>query len=311
MDNRMKAFIYTEYGAPNVLRISDVPKPVPKSNELLVKIHASSVSSGSIWVRQGKFPGPKFYTLFLRLMFGITKPRNPILGFEFSGIVEEIGENVKAWKKGDAIYGTTTDLQQGSYADYLCVPESWKQGVIAPKPQNLNFEEAAVLPVGAMTALDLLSKANIKQARNVLIYGASGSVGTYAVQIAKYFGANVTGVCSTGNVDVVRSLGADEVLDYTKQDLRNCTQTFDIIFDAVGKMETATRKRLLRQSGKFCSIMSPTAEKREYLDALQTMIDQGKLKPVIDRSYPFEQLVEAHRYVDIGHKKGNVVINHH
>jgi NADPH:quinone reductase-like Zn-dependent oxidoreductase len=199
-------------------------------------------------------------------------------------------------------------LKQGAYADYLCVPEQWKQGVIAPKPQSLSFEEAATLPIGAMTALDLLSKANIKQARKVLIYGASGSVGTFAVQIAKYFGANVTGVCSTGNKDLVRSLGADDVLDYTTSDLKNCAEQFDIIFDAVGKLDSVTCKRLLRPGGKFCSVRSATAEKREYLDVLHAIIAQGNLKPVIDRTYPLEQVAEAHRYVDAGHKKGNVAI---
>lgn len=308
--NTMKAFIYTEYGAPEVLRLVDVPKPVPKANELLVKVRASSVSAGSLWIRQGKFPGPAFYTLFIRLMFGITKPRKPILGFEFSGIVEEVGENVKAWKKGDAVYGTTTGLKQGAYADYLCVPEAWKLGVIAPKPSQLTFEEAAALPVGAMTALDLLSKANISGGKKVLIYGASGSVGTFAVQIAKYFGAKVTGVCSTGNIDLVRSLGADNMIDYTKQNLAEHPETFDVIFDAVGKLEKAVWKRLLAQGGNFRSVRTPISEKREYLDVLHSMIVEGKLHPVIDRTYPFEQLVEAHRYVDMGHKKGNVLIHH-
>lgn len=306
----MKAFIYTEYGAPDVLRLADVPKPVPKPNEILVKVHASSVSAGSLWIRKGIYPGSTFYTLFIRLLFGITKPRNPILGNEFSGIVEDVGNDVQSWKKGDAVYGTTTGLKQGAYADYVCIPEMGKQNVIAPKPQNLTFEEAATLPIGGMTALDLLLKANIQQAPKVLVYGASGSVGTFAVQIARAFGANVTGVCSGKNVDLVGSLGAENVLDYTKQDFTECTEKFDIVFDAVGKLETAIRKRLLRQEGKFASIMSPTSEKREHLETLHGMIADGKLKPVIDKVYPFGQLVEAHRYVDLGHKKGNVVIKH-
>ncbi|TAE22193.1 MAG: NAD(P)-dependent alcohol dehydrogenase [Candidatus Kapaibacterium sp.] len=306
----MRAFIYTEYGAPDVLRLADVPKPIPQANELLVKVHASSVSAGSIWIRKGIFPGSAFFTFFIRLMFGITKPRNPILGYEFSGIVEEVGKDVKAWKKGDAIYGTTTGLKQGSYAEYVCIPELNKQNVIAPKPHNVSFEEAAALPVGVMTALHLLQKANIAKGQKVLIYGASGSVGTFAVQIARAFGASVTGVCSTGNVDLVRSLGAENVLDYTTQDFTNCSEQFDVIFDAVGKLDTATRKRLLRQNGQFRSTTSPTAEKREYLETLHTMIAEGKLQPAIDKVYPFEQLVEAHRYVDLGHKKGNVVIKH-
>lgn len=311
----MKAMIYTEYGAPSVLHLKDVEKPVPRSNELLVKVCASSVTSGAIWIRKGEFPGSKVFTVLMRLMFGITKPKRPILGVEFSGIVEELGNGVTLFKKGDEVYGTTTGLQQGAYAEYVCVPESWKQGVVAAKPSSLTFSEAAALPVGAMTALHILKKANIQAGQTILIYGASGSVGTYAVQIAKYFGANVTGVCSTANQELVRSLGADAVLDYTKNDLANCTEQFDLIFDAVGKLEKATWKPLLHEGGggggRFCSVKSPTAEKREYLDVLHAMIAEGKLKPFIDKSYPFEQLAEAHDYVELGHKKGNVVINHH
>ncbi len=310
ISNTMKAFIYTEYGAPDVLRLADVSKPIPQANELLVKVHASSVSGGSIWIRRGKVPGAAIFTFLIRLLFGITKPRNPVLGYEFSGIVEEVGANVKAWKKGDAVYGTTTGLKQGAYAEYVCIPETSKLHVIAPKPHSISFEAAAALPVGAMTALQLLQKMNITQGQKVLIYGASGSVGTFAVQIARALGASVTGVCSTGNVDLVRSLGADTVLDYTTQDLAQCTEKFDSIFDAVGKLDTATRKRLLRQNGQFRSTTSPTSEKREYLETLHSMIVEGNLKPVIDKVYPFEKLVEAHRYVDLGHKKGNVVINH-
>jgi NADPH:quinone reductase-like Zn-dependent oxidoreductase len=249
----------------------------------------------------------------MRLMFGITKPKRPILGVEFSGIVEDVGNDARLFKKGDEVYGTTTGLQQGAYAEYVCVPETWKQGVVAAKPQSLTFLEAAAIPVGAMTALHILKKANIQAGQTILIYGASGSVGTYAVQIAKYFGANVTGACSTANQEFVRSLGADAVLDYTKNDLKNCNEKFDLIFDAVDKLEKATWKPLLREGsgGRFCSVKSPTAEKREYLDVLHAMIAEGKLKPIIDKSYPFEQLAEAHEYVELGHKKGNVVINHH
>lgn len=307
----MKAMTYTEYGAPSVLHFKDVEKPVPKGNELLVKVCASSVTSGAIWIRKGEVSGSKVFTVLMRLMFGITKPKRPILGVEFSGIVEEVGNGVTLFKKGDEVYGTTTGLQQGAYAEYVCVPETWKQGVVATKPQSITFLEAAAVPVGAMTALHILKKANIQAGQTILIYGASGSVGTYAVQIAKYFGANVTGVCSTANQELVRSLGADAVLDYIKNDLANCTEQFDLIFDAVGKLNKATWKPLLRKGGTFCSVKSPTAEKREYLDVLHAMIAEGKLKPIIDKSYPFEQLVEAHEYVELGHKKGNVVINHH
>lgn len=307
----MKAMIYTEYGAPNVLHLKDVEKPLPQSNELLVKVYASSVTSGTIWIRKGEFPGSKVFTVLLRLMFGITKPKRPILGVEFSGIVEEVGNGVTLFKKGDEVYGTTTGLPQGSYAEYVCIPETCKQGVVEAKPQSLTFLEAAALPVGAMTALHILKKANIQAGQTILIYGASGSVGTYAVQIAKYFGANVTGVCSTANQELARSLGAHVVLDYTKGDFTNCSEQFDLIFDAVGKLNKTTWKPLLRKGGTFCSVKSPTAEKSEYLGELHAMIAQGKLKPVIDKSYAFEGIAEAHEYVELGHKKGNVVINHH
>ncbi len=304
----MRAAVYTKYGSPSVLQLREVEKPVPKSKEMLVRVHASTVSSGVIWIRKGHFPGSKLFTCLIRLVFGITKPKRNVLGFEFSGTVEDIGSDVKLFKKGDEVYGTTTGLKNGAYADYVCIPERWKQGVVALKPQHLTFEEAAALPVGGMTALQILLKAKIQSGHKILIYGASGSVGTYAVQIARYFGATVTGGCSTANIELVKSIGADEVIDYTKADITQYKERFDIIFDAVGKLKTSKCKPLLNKGGRFCSVKSLTHEKNQYLDLLHKMISEGKLKPIIDRSYSLEHIVEAHKYVDLGHKKGNVVI---
>lgn len=304
----MKAAIYTEYGAPSVLRLQDVPKPSPKNNEILVKVYASSVTAGTLWGRQGQFPGSKIFTVIARLIFGITKPRKPILGYEFSGVIEAVGNDVAHFRTGDTVYGTTTGLSQGAYAEYVCVPERWKQGVVARKPPTLTFEEAATLPVGGMTALNILQRANIKPNQDVLIYGASGSVGTYAVQIAKYWGARVTAVCSGRNAELVQSLGADTVIDYTTTDIQTLATPFDVVFDAVAKLPPAIAKSLLKQDGKALSVTSITSEKQEFLDTLEGMIAEHKLKPVIDKTYPLENIVQAHEYSDTGHKRGNVVI---
>jgi len=305
----MKAVIYTEYGAPSVLRQTEIPRPQPKANEILVKVYASTVSAGTIWLRRGQFPGSNIFTFLVRLMFGLTKPRKPILGFEFSGVVEAVGSKVQRFRAGDEVFGTTTGLQQGAYAEYVCVPEMWKQGVVAKKPQELSVDEAAALPVGGMTALNLLKRATITTSSNVLIYGASGSVGTYAVQIAKYFGARVTAVCSGKNVELVRSLGADAVIDYTTTDVTTLTERFDVVFDAVGKLSSQKLKALVKQGGKALSVKSPTSEKQEYLAELGQIITAGKLRPVIDKTYTLETIVQAHEYVDVGHKRGNVVVS--
>jgi NADPH:quinone reductase-like Zn-dependent oxidoreductase len=304
----MKAAVYTEYGAPSVLRIQDVPKPSPNNQEILVKVYASTVSAGTIWVRQGQFPGSKVLTFLARLMFGLTKPRNPILGFEFSGVVEAVGTSVTRFRVGDNVYGTTTGLPQGAYAEYVCVPERWKQGVVARKPTTLTFEEAAALPVGGMTAFNLLKRANIKPNQDVLIYGASGSVGTFAVQIAKYWGAKVTAVCSGRNTELVQSLGADTVIDYTTTNIQTLATQFDVVFDAVAKLPPAIVQSLVKQDGKTLSVTSITSEKQEYLETLEGMIAEHKLKPVVDRIYPLENIAQAHEYGDTGHKRGNVII---
>ena len=309
----MKAMVYTEYGPPDVLQLKDVEKPVPKDKEVLVKVYASTVTSGVLWARSGKHPDSKLFTLALRMMFGIRRPRKTILGYEFSGEIESTGRDVKRFRTGNKVFGTTTGLMNGAYAEYVCIPEEWQQGVIAEKPANLHYEEAAAVPIGGMTAFDILRNGKVQEGQNVLIYGASGSVGTYAVQLARHFGAQVTGVCSTANLEMVRSLGAERVMDYTKEDFAGDGRVYDVVFDAVGKISRAQIKRSLKENGTYLSVTSPTSEKTEYLMYLRELIEAGKVRPVIDRRYSLEQAAEAHRYAEKGHKKGNVVIavGHH
>ena len=298
----MKAIICTKSGPPEVLQLREVEKPVPGDNEVLIRVHAATVTQGDVMLRK------LHPLLFLPMrLFGVRRKNIP--GHELAGVVEDVGKNAKRFKEGDAVFGTTTGLSVGANAEYVCLPEGASEGVLALKPTNATYEESAALPVGGMTALYILRKANIQRGQRVLIYGASGSVGTYAVQIAKqHFGAEVTGVCSTGNVELVRSLGADHVIDYTKEDLTRNGETHHVVFDAVGKLPESEGKSLLNENGAYLSVQSSTREELENLMIINGLVDAGRIKPVIDKCYPLEQTAEAHRYVETGRKKGNVVI---
>lgn len=303
----MKAAIYNRYGPPEVLKIEEVDKPIPKDNEVLVRVHKATVTSGDVRLRASDFP-PLFW-LPARLIFGLFKPKRKILGHELAGVVEATGDKVTRFKVGDEVFGTTTMLKAGSYADYVCLPQKWKSGVLTHKPSNLSFESAAALPIGAMTALFLWEKAKLSKGQKVLVYGASGSVGTYAVQLAKRAGAKVHAVCSKQNFDMVRALGAEVVLDYRTQDYSSQAVSYDIVFDAVGKTKRSKAKKVLLSKGKFVSVTMPTQEKDDKFERLKSMAEIGELRAYIDREYNLNDIVEAHRYVDQGHKKGNVVIH--
>lgn len=317
----MKAIICTRYGPPEVLQLQDVKKPVPRKNEICIKIHATSVTSSDCIVRGFNLPKWHPLRLMMGLVLGFGKPRNPILGMVAAGEVDSIGENVNRFKPGNQVFAYTlkssTKMKFGTYAQYMCIPEDW---LILPKPPNASYEEAASIPYGGELALYFLKKGDIQNRKKVLIIGASGSIGTTAVQLACYFGARVTGVCSTANLELVRSLGAKTAIDYTKEDYSERSERYDLILDAVPllvadrKITKLKAKSALAPGGKFISIddgaPSPTMED---LVLLKDLVASGKFKPVIDRSYPLAQMVEAHKYVETGHKKGNVVItvDHH
>ena len=294
----MKAIVCTAYGPPDVLQLQEVEKSAPQGNEVLIKIYATTVTAGDVTLRSMN----AFQRIVFGLFFGLGK--NKILGHELSGEIEAVGTGVTRFEPGEPVFASAGS-GGGAYAEYICLPAA---GMVAAKPANLTYEEAAAVPIGGNTALHILKKGEIQNGQKVLIYGASGSVGTYAVQLARHFGAEVTGVCSTANLAWVRSLGAATVIDYTREDFTQRSETYDVVFDAVGKLPASHGKRALSESGAYLSIRSPTSEKLENLLFLKELVEAGEIRPVIDRRYPLEQIVEAHRYVDQGHKKGNVVI---
>lgn len=306
--NTMKAVICTKYGPPEVLQLQEVQKPRPKEHEVLIKIFATTVSASDCIIRGFKLPVTQWIPA--RLALGLTKPRKPILGLILSGEIESIGNLVNHFKKGDKVFAHTF-MQFGTYAEYTCLPEN---SAIDQMPENTTFEEAAAIPYGGVLAYYYLKKANIQRGQKVLIYGASGAIGTSAVQLAKLFGAEVAAVCSTVNLELVKSLGANIAIDYTKEDFTENGNQYDLIFDAVGKKKSSHLqfKKGLNSNGKFMSVDDDSpgimAVCKANLTILKELTEKGILKPVIDKIYLMSQIVEAHRYVEMGHKKGNVVI---
>lgn len=293
----MKAAVYTKFGSPGVIQIKEIGKPVPKKNQVLIKVHAGTVTAGDCVMRKAPFP--------LNLIFSLLLPRQKISGIEISGVVEAVGKDITQFKPGDEVFGAT-GFHMGCNAEYNCaVPKS-----LAIKPANISYEEAAALPVGGITSIHYLrDKAEIQKDQSVLIHGSSGSVGTYAVQLAKYYGARVTGLCSTPNIELVKSLGADSIIDYTKENFTGSETRYDVIFDAAGKISYSKCKKALAKGGKFISVNQGLARVRpENLAFLKELVELGKIRAVIDRTYSLDQTPEAHHYVEQGHKKGNVVI---
>lgn len=310
----MKAIVCSKYGPPDVLRIKEIKKPTPKKNEVLIKIHSTAVTASDTIVRGFKLSRWTPLGFLMALVIGFRKPRNPVLGMVLAGEIESTGNEVNRFNPGDKVYGWTLKpgftVNFGTYAEYICLSQN---SVIELKPSNINFAEAAAIPYGGLIAHYFVKKVNITKDQKVLIYGASGAIGTNAVQLVKALGAKVSGVCSTKNLELIKSLGAEKVIDYTKDDINEINESYDIILDAVGKNKSSgfktQCKKLLSPSGKYISVDegSPSAKVAD-LKYITKLVSDGKLIPVIDKTFQLEQMVEAHRYVDLGHKKGNVVI---
>jgi NADPH:quinone reductase-like Zn-dependent oxidoreductase len=320
----MKAIVCQKYGPPEVLQLKEVEKPAPKENEVLIRTHVATVTSGDWRVRSLDVPAG--FGLIMRLVFGILKPKQPILGTELAGVIESVGRDVRKFTPGDRVFAFS-DAAMGCYAEYKCMPED---GAVVRIPSNLSFEEAAAMSFGGTTALHFLRKAKLRGGEKVLINGASGGVGTAAVQLAKHLGAEVTGVCSSANVELVRALGANHIVDYTKEDFTQNGETYDVILDTVGKTPFSRCRASLKEGGRLLLVLAGLPEMllapcrsmmsskkiiagsatgaADELRFLADLAEKGLFRPVIDRSYPFEQIVEAHRYVDTGRKKGNVVV---
>ena len=326
-NGKMKAIVFTEYGPPEVLRLEEVDKPAPSANEVLIKVYASSVSSGDYEMRRSPL-STRIMALLFGYNFGLMKPQHTILGNEFAGEIEAVGQDVKEFKVGDQVFGHA-DEAYGANAEFMCMPED---GEIVIKPPSLSYEDAAAVPHGAHSALYFLrDQAKVQSGQKVLIYGASGSVGTYAVQLAKYFGAEVTGVCSGPNHELVKSLGADHVIDYTKEDFTEGGKTYDVIYETVGKSSFSKNIGVLEDDGVYLAgrfglsqiprmgwtsmrsskevIFGAAPGGKDDLNFIKELIEAGEIKPVVDKVYPLEETIEAHRYADTGHKKGGVVIS--
>jgi len=323
----VKAIVCTRYGPPEVLSLEDVEKPAPIDNAVVVRVHATTVTAGDLEIRKFKFP--LWLWLPARIGFGIRRPRSKILGQELAGEVEAVGKEASLFRQGDRVFGTT-GFGFGAYAEYICLPENPRGGVLAIMPAGVTYEEAVVLSLGGLEALHFLRKGNVRKGEKVLINGAGGSIGTLAVQLAKLFGAEVTAVDSTGKLDMLCSIGADHVIDYTREDFTRNGETYDVIFDVVGKSPYSRSLRSLKQNGRYLLanpglsqiirgvwtslissrkvIFGAAPYRAEDLIFLEELVEAGKIRPVIDRSFPLERIVEAHEYAEKGHKKGNIVI---